>query len=428
MEILKDKLQINGDVRAWGVSVQNRDFDSNSAKDDDMDWFAQKFRLYTIYKVNENVEVHFRMDYSDGVWGKDFDNWNEGWADANEDQEMEVDRSFILLKKGKISATIGQHWNGAGPNYIIWDQQSTGITVDFNLPVHIKLNYSKIDEGGSWTDSDQITVDLDEDGIAESGSEDEDFFGVSLDYKTGDTTVYGTFAMRKDHTEADLSPWGIGLAVTSKIGSFPINIEVDQFGGNHGDLDVVGTQVFTDIGVINQKKLKAGIIGVFATGTDDTENEIQYNSVSAGAWTFDPFDWEGAMRWNYPPLLFGAKGQFDMLAQLSNPVPGLDMVGGYDEDSPWGGNSTGSLGFCPYVRYTPNEDWFLYGKVVYQVPNQKDNTVIESLLGLTAGLDYTFFDGSTTFSLGVMCVKPEFENDLDEGLLTTLMSQIRVLF
>ena len=428
MELVDGKLTVNGDIRAWATSVKNRDFNSDSANDDDMSWFAQKFRLYTIYTVNDNVSVHFRMDYTDGVWGNDFDNWNEGWADADEDAELEVDRAFMLFKKGNITAAVGQHWNGAGPNYILWDQQSTGITLDFALPVNVKLSYSKIDEGSAWTDSDNITVDLDGDGIPESGSEDVDFLGLSLNYNIGNSALYATFAMREDHSDADLSPWGIGIAGTTKLGKLSLNLEIDHFGGNHGELDVVGTQCFADIGLTINDQLTGGLIGVFATGTDDTENEIQYNSVSAGAWSFDPFDWEGAMRWNYPPLLFGAKGQFDMLAQLANPVPGLDLVNGYDPDSPWGGNSTGSRGICPYVRYRPNADWFVYGKVIYQEPNQEENTVIDSLLGLTAGMDYTFFNNSTTFSLGLMCVKPEFENNLNDDTLITAMSQIQVKF
>ena len=124
----------------------------------------------------------------------------------------------------------------------------------------------------------------------------------------------------------------------------------------------------------------------------------------------------------------GAKGQFDLLAQLASPVPGLDLVNGYDEDSPYGGNSTGSRGICPYIRYTPNDAWYLYGKVVYLTPNQDENTVIDSLIGLTAGVDYKFFNGSTIFSLGGMCVKPEFDDGRNEDTQIMLMSQLQVKF
>jgi len=391
------KVDFSGVYRAWATSETDRDYDSDT--DDDRNYFSQQMRINADYTVNDNVSAHLRMDYSDGVWGRDFNDY-AGWASTKEDNEIDVDRAYISLNQGIFSATVGQHWSGSA-NYILWDSQTTGVTIDVKLPVVVTLHYSKMDEKDS---------EIDESDFEGQDTRDIDFYATNLGYSSDAFGVNLTLAMRSDDSADDKSPWAVGLQATSQFGPVGLNCEVDQFGGSDksdGDKDVVGTQLFLDANIAQNDALSYGLRFLYAPGTDDTENEVQYQQINAGAESFTPFGTEGAMLyWPYPQgYAIGYKLFFDPA-----------------------GASAGVMGFNPYISYKINTVT-LYGKVAHLTVQQDDNTNLDSqLIGLVQ-TDWAmpWFPGAT-LSAAYIYDQPSYDDSTADDPHSSLIGQLAVNF
>lgn len=384
-----DKFNYSVEYRVWAISEKDRDYDSDA--DDDRDYFSQLLRVCLGYSLNEYVSVHTRMDYSEGVWGQDFNDWY-GWASTKEDNEIGVDRVYVDLKRSIFSATIGQHWSGSA-NYILWDSQTTGATVAINTPVAMTLHYSKMDEG---------------DNVIDDIGKDIDFYAANIDYSSDAFGVNVTFATRQDDSDADESPWAVGLQATAKLGFLGLNAEVDQFGGSKGEMDVVGTQAFLDAKITQSNALSYGLRVLWANGTDDTENEVQYNQINAGAETFSPFGTEGAMIWwPYPQgYAIRYKGFFDPA-----------------------GASAGVLAFNPYISYMAANGITLYAKIAHLTVQEQDNTNLDSQLIGLAQVDWAlpWFPG-TTLSAAYIYDQPSYDDDTADDAHSSMIGQLKVAF
>jgi hypothetical protein len=183
-----------------------------------------------------------------------------------------------------FKVTAGQHYSGAG-NYIIWDQDATGITVNLKTPVALMFNYSKMDEGGSKVDDEKWT---DPDDGTTKDTRDIDFYGVNAAYSTDAFTVNLIFATRQDQSDQDLDPWGAGIQANARVGPVALNAEIDKFGGTYGkDVDVVGTQAFLEGSMAMKDKGTFGLRFFYAMGTDK-DDELQINGINSGGETFNP--------------------------------------------------------------------------------------------------------------------------------------------
>lgn len=410
-----DKFNLSGEWRTWFITDNDKDRDSDT--EDDEAYVNQRLRVGINFNPNENVMARLTVDYGEGTWGKNNYDWN-GWNTADEDTETEVVHAFVGLNKGIFSAKVGQFWNGTA-NYILWDQIGRGVQIDLALPVTIKLNYTKANEGGTRLDTpvpdDPTTPSVDESLVGE----DIDFYGLNLGYSSGAFGVNLTAATRQDNSEADVSPWAVGLQLTTKLGPLGVNFEVDQFGGSHGTKDVVGTQAYLDLSAAPTKAIKCGLRAVYATGTDNRADEIQYHSIQAGAESFQPFGIEGAMMyWPY-----AAAYPFGTNTWAEGSGPSGDFAGVFDP----AGVSAGSIGFSPYISYAAVDVLTLYGKVAYAKPQEDTNTNLDSKLAVMVNADYVIF-GNTTLSAGYIYSKPEFDDDTPNDPRQTLVAQLKVTF
>ena len=401
-----EKVDFNGEYRAWAIAEKDRDYNSNA--DDDRNYLSQLFRLSIAFTANEHVSAHLRADYSEGVWGQDFNDWS-GWASAKEDNEIGLDRAYVNLNYGIFSATVGQHWSGSA-NYILWDSQTTGATVNIKLPVLITLHYSKMNENDYVFDEKDYMIDTDGDGVPDTtvDTRDIDFYAANFSYTNNSFGANLTFAAREDQSAADLSPWAVGLQVTTKFGPISLNVEVDQYGGNQGHLDVVGTQLFLDASITQNDALNYGLRILYAPGTDDTTHEVQGSQINAGAESFTPFGTEGAMLyWPYPQgYAIGYKLFFDPA-----------------------GASAGVMAFNPYISYKVTENLTLYAKVAYLTVQQDDNTNLDSQVVGLAQVDWAMpWFPNTTLSAAYIYDKPSYDDDTADDTHSSLIAQLKVTF
>lgn len=404
-----EKVDFSGAYYLWAISETDRDHDSD--KDDDLDYLEQKLRVLVAYKANDKVSVHMRADYSDGVWGDDFSSWDDypGWAEAKEDNEIEVDRAYVSLKHGIFSANIGQHWSGSA-NYILWDAQSTGATVKIKLPVDITLHYSKLDENDYLVDEKDFMIDTDDDGVADTSvdTRDQDFYAANIGYSSDAFSANLTFAMINDNTAADVSPWAVGLQVTKKLGPVGLNAEVDQFGGSQGELDVVGTQLYLDATVAQNNTLSYGLRLLYAAGSDDIANEVQYQHIAASVESFQPFGTEGPMwGWPYPqgyPL--GFKEHFDPANA-----------------------SAGVLAFNPYIVFKATDNVTLRAKIAHLTVQEDDNTNLDNVLIGLVQLDWAMpWFPNTTLSAAYIYDQPDYNDNTADDTHNSVLGQLLVEF
>jgi hypothetical protein len=388
------KVDFSGAFYLWAVSEQEDDHDP--ATDDDRSYFEQKLRVSGTYKANDNVSANLRADYSDGVWGDDFTT-SPGWAEASEDQSIEVERAYVTLKRGIFSADVGQHWSGTA-NYILWDSQSTGVTVKFDLPVDIALHYSKVDEKGGLEDKDE--------------TQDTDFYAANFAYSSDAFATNLTYAALDDQTDNDVSPWAIGLQTTTKLGPVGLNVEVDQFGGSDGANDVIGTQAYLDANLAPSKAISCGLRVLYAMGTDDP-NETQVSHISAWVESFLPFGTEGPM-WGWP------------YTQSTHPV-GYPIKFKTDFD-PAGANG-GVVAFSPYIIFKATENLTLRAKVAHLTPQEDANTQLDDIFTGFAQVDWTVpMLPGTTLSAAYIYDKPSYKDATPDDANTALVGQLMVDF
>jgi len=383
----EDRLSLSGQFRARAWHTEAAGVDNN-------DYFDQRLRVGGTIKANDNVSVSFRMDLSEGVWGRDFDLGTGGWADASENNEIGLDRAYIDFTTGIASVRVGQYWNGAGINYI-WDHQATGVRINLDLPVKVMLEYAKMDEKGATTDE------------ADLGTQDDDFFGINLGFGAEAVSGNVLFATLKDASDNDDSPWAIGLQVTANLGVITLNGELDYFGGSLGDnVDYVGTQLFLDAGAKVTDNATVGAMFLYAMGTDEND-EIQRTAITAGGESFTPLGFRGDLIYDFYPvgsLYGGLGGQF-------NP----------------GGNSSGVVGGALYCDFNVIDALTLHAVVGYVTPEEDDNTVLDNATSVTLELNYQLMD-NVRLSAGYGTCMPDYTDNTDDDPTIVALGQLAISY
>ena len=372
----KERLQLKGTmrVRAWD-KVNYSDWDSNNDADKYSYW-DQRFRLVATINAAEGVSGHLRFDFAEDDWGSD------NWAGARygEGSELQVDRAYLQVVKGMFKVKAGQLYQGLG-NSIVVDSNTTGLTVELNLPVKLTLMYAKFDENGSRTDDDAF------------GTEDHDFYALNVNFTTEAFAVSAFYAMRDDKAAED-SNNVMGVRAVSAFGPVKLNVELGLFGGSNdtAGTDYIGQQLYGNAEMAAAENLKVGADIFYATGTDDPD-EAQLTELT-----------------DFGSFVKSDRGAFETLI---GPLP-------RNEFDPFGENG-GVTGFGIYANYIVAEPLLLQAHAGYFTP-QEDVTIDNvTVFNLTAM--YTLTPGAT-LSAGYNQTAPDGDTDFDAASLMAMRLQI----
>jgi hypothetical protein len=228
----------------------------------------------------------------------------------------------------------GQLFQGTGLNYIVVDNNTTGITLSLNTPVVIDLMYSKLSENGSNND----------DGT----NDDDDFYGIQAKYAAEAFTVGAFYAINKDQTDVDNSPTGLGLFGKTVLGPVNLQAELDIMGGDQtSTVEYTGTQLFVD-GNMNFGSTLVGVNVMYAAAQSLDGTEAQSTSLS---------NWND---WNPSMYIYGS-----FLSAEFNATNGGEV---FD----FTGDGAGVTGGSIYAKFVPMDALALYAQFCYLTPEDSD--------------------------------------------------------
>lgn len=332
----EDKLSISGTMRVRAIDAENyNDFDDNNDEQDIAYW-DQRLRLSGKFKANDAVSAHFRMDFAEDDWGSD--NW--GGSRYSEASELQVDRAYMQIVQDLYTLKAGQLFFSTGENYIVYDNNTTGITLTLKLPVIIDLHYSKLDENGSRND-DNLQDDV-------------DAYVAQATYKGENFSVGAFYAAIEDERSAPIaaagekvedSPNAFGVFGSLALGQLKLQAELDIFGGDYTDdtgasIDYLGEQFWVNAEYAMESLILGGNL-MYAAAQDKDGSEEQISGLNNwGAWqpsTYGPF--------------------------LEDFMQGPHAGGA--EDFNFTGDGAGAVGGTVYAKWNPMEKLILWGSLAY---------------------------------------------------------------
>ncbi|MBW1695253.1 MAG: hypothetical protein JRH18_23360 [Deltaproteobacteria bacterium] len=389
----EDRLSLSGAyrVRAWAKENYS-DFSDNDDADDQAYW-DQRFRVAGKFQIAEGVSSHFRFDIGEAKWGLNTTT-KRGWNRPTHDNEMfHIDRAYGRWEQDLWILNAGLAYTSFG-NQIAVDQNQFGFILRLKLPVQIDGVYSKIDESGDTRDDGEW--------------DDIDFYGGQATYKADNWSV-GLFAAAiNDQTDTDDSPWVIGVNGSWSYGMFALKGELDQFGGDIGKNDVIGTQIYVDLKANVLPNASVGVEGFWANSTDSAD-ETQVTGLTDSD-SFVPSD-----------RLSGFHGAIIPLSGIASVTGGSSKR--IQEFDPSGENA-GSVGFQLYGNYRFLEKWLVQAGYMYLKPQDDDITELDDVNVLNAALIWDCLP-NTTARVGYNYTGPNFDGiDSDRAQAVVGMLQL----
>jgi len=368
----EDNLSISGSMRVRALSADNySDFDdSNDA--DDVSYFDQRLRLSGTFKANDAVSAHFRMDFAEETWGGPY--WGgsrfnsyvdeSGATDLAKpaDNELQVDRAYLQIVQDMYTIKAGLLFFSTGENYIVYDNNTTGVTLTIKTPVIIDLHYSKLDEGG-LANAGFANFKTDD---ATLGTEDTDAYVVQGTYKGEGFSVGAFYAAMEDSSTADNSPNAFGVFGSLGLGPVKLQAEVDIFGGDQSStVEYVGNQFWLNAEwKMDALILGANVLYAAAQSADGTEAQISGLN-NWGAWQ---------------PSTYGPFVEDFMIGPHS----------GGAEDFDFTGDGAGNVGGTIYAKVNPMDKVTLWGSLAYFTPEDDAVTTHDDLTIINISAEYEF--------------------------------------
>jgi hypothetical protein len=396
--LAEERLVLTGEVRvrAWDTSGISADIDPNEDGDltdsefteIDQNYFDQRFRVGATINAAEGVKGVLRFDFAEDKWGSD--NWTG--VRYNETSELQVDRAYLDVTKGMFNVKAGQQLIALG-NMIAYDNNTTGLSLTLKTPVTVTLAYTKEDERGSLQDED------------DDGNEDLDSYAIQVGFAQDNFGVKGFYAALKDGNDEGIEPNVFGIAANATLGMLSFKAELDVFGGEIGDVDVMGTQFWGNIEAAVMDNLKLGVDLIYSDG-NDTDDEVKLTALNDwGDWLLadrGPFNTEIANLGTadaMDPDIFGIVG--DVLD-----ATGVDTAG-----LPVGGQG-GAIGGGVYAVFTAMEGLDIYGQVMYLSADEDSETwLYDDVTVFNLGADWMFAPNA---HLWLQYSKTEWSTEIDD--------------
>ena len=259
-----ERVELKGEMRVVGYALDNYDNFDDDDQADNEEYFKQRFRFGMQINISEGASAHFRADYAEAEWGDGFETGST--ARPSEDNELQIDRTYLKIKKGIFDLKAGQHYISLG-NKIAMDYNGTGFQLRIKpAPLAIKLFWAKKDEGGGLDDEVHV-------------NQDTNYMGAQVGFKSDVFRVKAFYALRDDR-EVRNEPTVAGLCGDANIGAVKLKAELNVYGGEReaSDQDYVGTNFYLDASG-TAGPAKVGAMFFYGKGNDDPD-KIQLNHLT----------------------------------------------------------------------------------------------------------------------------------------------------
>jgi hypothetical protein len=381
----EDKLSISGTMRVRALDAENYSDWDDSNPADELSYYDQRLRLSGTFKANDAVSAHFRFDFAEDSWGSD--NW--GGSRYDEVSEFQVDRAYMQIVQDLYTLKAGQLFFSTGQNYIVYDNNTTGITATIKTPVIIDLHYSKISENGANTD--------------EGLTEDADAYVIQGTFKAESFSVGAFYALIDDKSD-DTGPEAFGVFGSMALGPVNLMAEIDSFGGDQSaTVEYVGTQFWLNAEWKMDKLILGGNLLYAAAESDDgTEQQISGMN-NWGAWQ---------------PSTYSAFTE-DFMAGPHK---------GGAEDFNFTGEGAGNVGGTIYVKFSPMEKVQLWGMLAYFTPEDDAVTTTDDMTIANLSAQYEFVDGATIAAMYSTSLLSTDSSATSDDAASQIMAKLQVKF
>jgi len=376
-------VDLSGDYVVRGYFMDNTDLSDNSGASDA--YMSMRFRLNTVFKVNDVLSLTTRLDAPhDRELGTRDD------LTSNERDNIDIDRVYLTAKLdmcelhiGRMGAgTFGTAFNDIG--YFEADQIKLVHHMD---PLTATLTYQKRSEGDGMNRNAGGLLDADADL-------DEDRYYASLTYKAEGVESGLLLGYYNDKSMSDTSPttvsgvsvpsplkskyWLVNPYIVTDVGPVKVEGELVWYTGDAADFYVDGAADDIDYDAMAwhlKASMDAGPTDVslgwaHVDGQESSSTERTYIKTS---------DLEGA---DFQPLLILTGYYMD--ANLGG-IGNLNARNMRNTTTPIGGMATQYLGFDIYygtIGFAPMENMSIYGTVAVAQADETDYA--KTLLGVTS--------------------------------------------
>ncbi|PID72513.1 MAG: hypothetical protein CSB34_01845 [Desulfobulbus propionicus] len=374
-----DQLDLSGSmqVRAWA-------FDSD--ENDSSSYMDHRLRMYGIFNVNDNIQVHFRTDLSEARWGDTNSKYGAGrMLDGN---EIHTDRAFMQLENDSYQFRAGLQYIAFSPSGAI-DNQDEGFSFTFK----------------NETAPVQLVAMMTGDNAFEKAIFSEDWlyvFSVSPTFGNVSTDFFGGYFDGRDGSQ-DREIYMAGAAATFDVGMASITAELNYFGGDWNDtIDVTGLQAWigADVKVSDAFTLMPKFYYAKARDTDGTDKQLTAFGNDFGDW--DPLYDMGFTNLNNEEM--GLHRPFDFTGRGAGAI-GASLTGAYqvsdaltvgaginyitvEDDDIWDENQFGLVAGMSY-KFMGNarvDVQVEYHDVNVDEPNQEDDEILQA--GVFLGVEF----------------------------------------
>jgi len=333
----ENSLDLGGEmrVRAWMM-----DYDGGT----DSSFFDHRLRMYGKFKVNDNVQVHFRTDLTEEEWGSTGSTYGAGRLPSN---SMQVDRGFLQFENDAMLFRAGLQYAEVSPSAVISTQ-------DEGFVLKIKNDAAPVTLFAFMDDDTAGNTEIQDEGWAMG-------FGVNPKVGPADIQVFGGY-LTNDSSDTDV--FLLGASAVVDAGMATVKAEFDYFGGDvNATTDAKGLQGYIGADLKIGDTVTVSPTFWYAQSADAGEAQLVVFGNDFGGW--DP--------------------AFDVGTQLSNEKIGLGRP--YDFTGAGAGVIGGTL-----ISKVKVSDAASIGAGVNYLTVEDDAVYDDSLLGLVVGGSYKFME------------------------------------
>jgi len=181
--------KFSGELRMQGFSHDNVNLSNDSSTDS---YYRSRFRLKTVFEINENISVTGQFDALDKYWGKSddqyFDPTSLSYQNVDHDDNFDWDTAYATIKTKVGGFLVGRQWNKQFGCFGIGDSTGPVDRILYLLPI----------ENFTFIAYAQKNAENDEDPLDEISDADNDkYYAIAIyhgkDIEAGLLTAFYNF-------------------------------------------------------------------------------------------------------------------------------------------------------------------------------------------------------------------------------------------
>jgi hypothetical protein len=164
--------KFSGELRMQGFSHDNVNLSNDSSTDS---YYRSRFRLKTVFEINENISVTGQFDALDKYWGKSDDQYFDpnslSYQNVDNDDNFDWDTAYATIKTKVGGFLVGRQWNTQFGCFGIGDSTGPVDRILYLLPIE---NFTFIAYAQKYAENDEDPND------AISDADNDKYYAIAI--------------------------------------------------------------------------------------------------------------------------------------------------------------------------------------------------------------------------------------------------------